>query len=282
MWSELTRLRGVLLVLVVSVLTVWLASTGQLALYIHPRYDLFTIAMASIAIVACVAALASALMRRRAEAARAARDEHERLRLPLLAAEHDHDHAHDAAAALDSRFARIAGVLAILVSASLAIAMIVLPPATLSSATAIQRDITSQSGSLDPEADAAAVAEAASAPDELFAGFTVRDWATLLRQTSDPAFYEGKPVDVIGFITAIPDEPDAFYVSRFSITCCAVDAQPFGVPVLLPGWQNQFAADDWVHVTGEFTTSGTLDVGTIVLEPSGVTGVDEPDQPYLF
>ena len=29
MWSELTRLRGVLLVLVVSVLTVWLASTDQ-------------------------------------------------------------------------------------------------------------------------------------------------------------------------------------------------------------------------------------------------------------
>ncbi len=285
MWSELQKLRGVLIVLVVAVLTVWLAATGQLALYIHPRYDVFTIAMASVAIVGCVAALAAALHRRRTARALVQPDPEHRVQLPLLAdpAGDAHDgHDHDETSAPDSRFARLAGLLAIVVSAGLALAMIVLPPATLSSATAIQRDITAQTGSLDPEADAAAVAEAQAAPDELFAGFTVREWATLLRQTTDPTFYDGKPVGVVGFITAVPDQPDAFYVSRFAITCCAVDAQPFGVPVVLPGWEAQFSADDWVRVTGEFVASGSLDVGAIVLDPAEVTGVDEPDQPYLF
>ena len=46
----LARWQGVLLTLVVGVSTLWLAATGQLVLYIHPRYVVFTVVMTLIGV----------------------------------------------------------------------------------------------------------------------------------------------------------------------------------------------------------------------------------------
>jgi uncharacterized membrane protein YcgQ (UPF0703/DUF1980 family) len=73
----------------------------------------------------------------------------------------------------------------------------------------------------------------------------VLEWSALLRQTQDPAFYDGKPVEVIGFITPDPSgSSDIFYVSRFKITCCS-------------------------------------DQGLAVM-PASVDVVEEPSDPYLY
>jgi putative membrane protein len=45
------RWRGVALMSVVVVATIWLAVSGQLILYIHPRYVVFTVIMAVVALV---------------------------------------------------------------------------------------------------------------------------------------------------------------------------------------------------------------------------------------
>jgi len=156
---------------------------------------------------------------------------------------------------------------------------VLLPPATLSAATASQRDITTAQSNLD----AASLEDASSADGPTFSRYTVREWSSLLAQTTDPVFYAGKPVDVTGFITPDPVADDVFYVSRFAITCCAVDAQPLGVPVYLPDWRSQFAADDWVEVTGEFGANrSSTSSAVIALTPSEVIGVDEPSEPYLY
>ncbi|HEV7949157.1 MAG TPA: TIGR03943 family protein, partial [Glaciihabitans sp.] len=125
---------------------------------------------------------------------------------------------------------------------------------------------------------------AENASEGAFATFTVLDWASLLRQTSDTAFYADKPVDVTGFITEDADDPDnVFYVSRFVITCCAVDAQPVGVPVYMPGWRDEMALDDWVQLTGQFVANpSTSSAQQIALAPESVTPVGEPSEPYLF
>ena len=47
---------GLLLALISSVTICWLGVTGRLNLYIHPRYNTFTIVMAALAVVATVAA----------------------------------------------------------------------------------------------------------------------------------------------------------------------------------------------------------------------------------
>ena len=238
------------------VATIWLALTGQLVLYIHPRYVVFTVVMAVLGLVFVLASIA-----RRAD--------------PDGDDEHDHEHAERRS----RRLAVLSGT-ATVVALTVAGTLLVLPPTTLSSATAQQRDINSTgvgAGTRD-------VDEAAASSDGAFAKFTVLDWASLLRQTSDSSFYDGKPADVIGFITADEDDPDnMFYLTRFVVTCCAVDAQPVGVPVYLPDWKTSFSADEWVQVNGGFVTNPSDRSGeAIALIPDDIAEVEQPSEPYLF
>jgi uncharacterized repeat protein (TIGR03943 family) len=85
-------------------------------------------------------------------------------------------------------------------------------------------------------------------------------------------------------VTPDPDDPtNVFYVARFIITCCAVDAQPVGVPVYLPDWQDQFTIDEWVNVTGTFVSNpSTESRQAIVLSPSTISLTDQPAQPYVY
>jgi putative membrane protein len=250
MWHELQHWRGVLLVGLSVVATVWLALSNQLVLYIHPRYIGFTVAMAVLALVLVVASV-------------------------LSRAESDDD---DEAPARG--WSRVISGTAIGVATLFAVTMLILPPATLTSATAGQRDINSTTLGAQTQT----VEEARDAPADVFANFTVVDWASLLHQTSDPDFYESKPVDVVGFVTADPDDPqNVFYVSRFKVTCCAVDAQPAGIPVYLPNWSDDFAIDSWVKVTGEFTTNlSDQSTEPLAIDPDAVTSVEQPDEPYLY
>lgn len=249
----------------ISIGTVWLAITNQLVLYIHPRYLVFTVIMAVVALLFVVARVL-------VSDARARTHDHEH--------DHEHEHEHEDEDGYDAHpLQRALSLAALTVAALLAAGAVLLPPATLSAATASQRDITATQTNLD----AASLEEASSADGPTFSRYTVLEWSSLLAQTSDPIFYAGKPVSVTGFITPDPVADDVFYVSRFIITCCAVDAQPVGVPVYMPDWQTQFTADDWVEVTGEFGANrSSTSSAVIALAPSGVTGVDQPSEPYLF
>lgn len=248
-WRDLQRWRGVALVALASVAIGIFAASGQLVLYIHPRYIVFTIAMV---VVALVLVAASVLLARREED-----DEESR-----------------------GRVARVLSAIGLGIAAVLAVAMVVLPPATLSSVTAGQRDLNGSAlGSSGAQLD-----EAAAAPSAAFASFTVLDWASLLRQTSDLEFYRDKPVDVVGFITPDVNDPEnVFYVSRFFVTCCAVDAQPAGVPVYVPGWTATLSADDWVRVTGEFGPNpSSASTDPLAVIPESVEPTEQPREPYLF
>lgn len=260
MWSDrfLSHWRGILLSLIGVVAICWLALTGRLGLYIHPRYFAFTVIMAVLA--GAVILLAFVLV--------PGREDHEH--------DHDHDHGHGASGAEGSRSRRnwvLAGQAALLVGT--AVALLVLPPATLTTTTVQQRDINGALavGELDS-------AELAGAD---YSGFTVKDWATIIR-TGSTDFLSGKTPTLVGFITPDTDDPDdVFYVARFAITCCAVDAQPIGVPVYLPGWKDRFGEDQWVSVTGAFVpTPGGSSVHELVIDPASVEPVDVPADPYVY
>jgi uncharacterized repeat protein (TIGR03943 family) len=253
-WRELRRWRGVLLMAIISVGTVWLAITNRLVLYIHPRYLVFTVVMSVIALAFVVGRV-------------------------IVTGRHEHvDHDDEDDDPDERPLQRGLSIAALVLSVALAAGALLLPPATLSSATATQRDITAQADTSVASLDDASAADAAT-----FARYTVLEWSSLLAQTSDPGFYAGKPADVVGFITPDPDADDVFYVSRFSITCCAVDAQPVGVPVYLPDWESQFEADAWVEVTGEFRSNRSATSSAVIaLDPAEVIGVDEPSDPYLY
>ncbi|MBF4632353.1 TIGR03943 family protein [Clavibacter michiganensis subsp. phaseoli] len=250
---------GLVLLASCIVSTLWLAVTGQLGLYIHPRYFVFTGIMAVIGLVATVAGFA--------------------LRPADAAEEHDHDHGSaEPAPGRASPRARVSRVAIAGVVTVTVVAVLVLPPRTLTTSTVTQRALNSSTVASD------------AAPDEELLGTSdfstlgVRDWSQLLAQTTDPTFFTSKSVDITGFVSADPDDPDdVFYVTRFVVTCCAVDAQPVGVPVYQPGWSSTLETDEWVRVQGPFASNPSArSRQPLAVMPQGVQQVDQPADPYVY
>lgn len=269
----LARWQGLLLALIGIVATAWLAATDRLGLYIHPRYFWFTVIMAGIGAVLVVAAFALAPLPEPRDDEHT-QDEHEH-------DEHEHEereqakHEH-AEPPSSARAGRIRTALTVTILVGAAFALLVLPPATLTSATAAQRSINTSGTTADQDAPALVGGDTSQ--------FTVKDWALLLRQTPDADTFADTTVDVVGFVTASPDDPEnVFYVARFVVTCCAVDAQPVGVPVYLPGWADRFAPDQWVAASGPIIANpGSSSAEPLLLEPEELSVTEQPDQPYVF
>jgi len=236
--------RGVFAIGVLTLVTVWLGWQGMLGFYIHPRYNLFTLAMAVIG----VALMAIALF------------------VPHTGhshAGHKHAKGHSVMEWLSLSLVAVVVVIAL-----------VLPPTTLSSYTAENRSFGTVATS--PAADAIDVDSTTSG----FENLTVRDWASLLIQTQDPSFFRGKPFSALGTITDTGD-PDVFFLTRFVVTCCAVDAQPVSIPVYYPGWSDDFAVDS--TVTGGFQVLPQVaEPGNLAVVPADVVDEEVPREPYLF
>ncbi len=242
-----------LLVLVGVAAILWLAFSGRLGLYIHPRYFEFTIIMAVLA--GLVAIVAAAF-------------------LPGAAPEPDDDHGHVPSSGRPATWLTVGSIALILATTA---ALLVVPPSTLTSATVAQRDINASASRADADDAPALVAGDGSS-------FTVKDWAGLLRQGADEQYLADARPNVTGFVTPDPDDPEnVFYVARFVVTCCAVDAQPIGVPVYLPGWRQQHPVDSWVQVTGRFVANPSAESRQpLVIDPAGVTPIEQPGDPYVY
>lgn len=171
------------------------------------------------------------------------------------------------------RLAKPFGLLSGLLCTLLCAALLMLPPKHLTSTTASQRGVNS--GAIDFATSPASLDTGAD-----YTQFSVKEWASLLAQTTDPAFYANKQAQVTGFVSADEHRKDIFYVSRFVVSCCAVDARPVGVPVLMPGWQSRYQADQWVMVRGAFG-EGPSGV-PIVLLPTQITKTTQPEDPYVY
>jgi uncharacterized repeat protein (TIGR03943 family) len=246
------RWQGVALSLIGIVATLWLGLTGQLALYIHPRYFVFTIVMAAIAAVLVLAAFALG-----------------------PAAQDGHGHEHADAGMGRWRWLWPAG--SILTIAAAVVGLLVLPPSTLTTATVSQRGLNGSASVLTQN-------EAGKLAGGDYSAFTVRDWASLLRSGAGLDFFAGKTATVTGFVTPDKNDPaNVFFVTRFVVTCCAVDAQPIGVPVYHPGWQNEYKTDSWVTTTSGFHANPDAAGGeSIVLIPDVITPTAQPAQPYVY
>jgi len=238
--------RGVFAIGVLTLVTVWLGWQGMLGFYIHPRYNLFTLVMAAIG----VSLMAIAFF------------------VPTKGHSHaGHKHAKGHSIMEWLSLSLVAVVVAI---------ALVLPPTTLSSYTAENRSFGTVATS--PTADAIDVESTTSG----FENLTVRDWASLLIQTHDPSFFRGKPFSALGTITDSGD-PDVFFLTRFVVTCCAVDAQPVSIPVYYPGWSDEFAVDSWVTVNGGFQVLPQIaEPGNLAVVPGDIVEEEVPHEPYLF
>lgn len=234
-WLDQTS-RGIVLGGITLVTLLWLALTNALPLYVHPRYEIFTVVMGCVGLLFLL--LAVGLQKR-----------------PLRT---------DPASVLS--------IATSVLCMGICVIMIALPPRPLTSATAQQRGVASQAldtQTLMPEAPT----------NEAYAQFGIKQWVSLLAQTTDPAFFNEKQVSVTGFIS--PGETDdIFYVSRFVVTCCAVDARPIGLPVYKQNWRQTYQPDQWVKLKGELSTRSQKP--NVVVQPQTITLTSQPENPYVY
>lgn len=231
-------------VLSITLGSLWLAKNGKLALYVHPRYITFTVIMSALAVAFVVADMAL-----RTETPKATR----RAGVPQI----------------------VVSVLCFVTCAGL----LITKPTGLTSSAAGQRGINSGALSFSGQSSLTDLADTNAAYEQ----FSLKEWASLLVQTKDVKLFDGKPATITGFVSPAPDNsPDAFYIARFVMTCCAVDARPIGVPVYQPGWRNSYKADQWLEVKGVFMQNPATGTIPIVLDPRMITEVGEPSEPYVY
>lgn len=285
-----TRWLGVGLAAILSVVTISLAITGQLGLYINPDSTWFAVSMAVVVLVGAIASFALPLG---AEAdhghdhsGSAARSESRRNAgssefSPLMLRNHDDspnsgsgeraDAAHAAAHGHDHHTPHPAAVAATVVggiaASGVVVLTLVLPPASLSAELAMSRDVGAT-----PLFGGADTIQLASTGDT--ASFGVGEWSTAFATATNPDAFEGDPVELTGFVT--PGEDGDFDLTRLVITHCVIDAQPASVPVVagdLP------TTGQWVSVTGTVRSSSD---GRLVLEAASVEEIPEPEDPYEY
>lgn len=245
-----SRWLGIGLAALVAVVTLGLGLTGRLTLYISPESVWFACA-------AAVVTLAGAIWS---------------CTLPLgEEGDHGHDHgdAHQAdAAPTPRRTLAVAGtVTGGVIASGVVVAALVLPPASLSVELAMSR--VGEQTALFAGADDVTLGVADTTT------FGVGDWASVFATATNTAAYDGKTVTLTGFVT--PTDADGVNLTRLVITHCVIDAQPATLPVTIDA--GEFDTGQWVEVEG--TVKADAD-GSLHVEPTTVTPIDEPQDPYEY
>lgn len=227
--------------IVMAAYVLYLGISKDLDYYIHPRYIRFTVGMGAL----CLTLGAVSFVQ-----ARKVNDKHK----------HNHDDA--------------ANPVALAATGIIVILALALPAKALRSATVSQRISDAQTTRTAEHADATLLSGSSR-------GLGIIDWAQLLATKKEPSFYQNKPAKISGFIYDINLGDDTVWVARFTVTCCAVDAQPVGVPVHISQWKGAYKQDDWVEVEGEFSVQTTSKGDQLTLVPTSVQKIAEPENPYV-
>lgn len=136
----------------------------------------------------------------------------------------------------------------------------IIPPAPLTSHIALQRGVSDAlfvNTRLQPQAFRATIK-----PEER----SLVDWVRTLNVYPEPDAYAGQKVKVSGFVVHLPELPENYlFLSRFILTCCAVDAYPVGLPVKLTQNRSLYPPDTWLEIEGDMVTE------TLAVDPQQMT-----------
>jgi len=120
------------------------------------------------------------------------------------------------------------------------------------------------------------------------------DWVRTLNAYPEPDAYAEQKAKITGFVVYPSDLPDNYLLlTRFILTCCAVDVYPVALPVRLEGSRRQYPQDSWLEVQGTMETE-TLNVNSqnlqktttlkrqLVLNAQSVKTIPTPADPYSY
>jgi putative membrane protein len=123
---------------------------------------------------------------------------------------------------------------------------------------------------------------------------SIVDWVRTLNTYPEPDAYMGQKANLTGFVVHLDQLPANYLVlSRFIITCCAVDAYPVGIPIKLDQSRSAYPADTWLKVEGTMITE-TLASNhpnhqnqdgserQLVLKAESIEKIPTPSNPYDY
>lgn len=167
-----------------------------------------------------------------------------------------------------------------------AIAGLLIPPKILTSQTAMKRGV----GDLPLTTIQPQAFRTASKPEER----SLIEWIRTINAYPEPDAYSGQPAKITGFVLHLSELPDNYIMlSRFVITCCAVDAYPIGIPVKLDTSRNDYPVDSWLTVTGSaiaqtlpvkdrIETNKITEKRSVVIEARAIETIPTPSDPYSY
>jgi putative membrane protein len=168
-----------------------------------------------------------------------------------------------------------------------AILGLITKPMVLSSQTAMQRGVID---SLPPTTLKTQSFLTQTSPEKR----TLIEWVRTLNAYPEPDSYTGQKANITGFVVHLDRLPDNYiYLSRFVLTCCAVDAYPVGILVELPKSRSNFPVDTWLEIKGIMKTE-TLprldssskiagkDKRQLVLKATEIKTIPTPKNPYAY
>lgn len=228
---------------------IMLGAQGQLQLYIHPRYTLFSLTMAVLGLVLLVVGVVMRLVRPKPRHT-------------------NHTHKKPSGISLDINVL----VIAVLVLAFL------LPARPLSEEIANKRLAEGGSHSTN------FVERDTTLPCPNTKPTAVFEWVFSINHYPIHCF-EGTRVTLTGMILApksANDLPDTMqYFGRLMMSCCTIDAQPKILPLEKHKNKN-FPSGTWVRVEGRFIMVIINGTAQLVLQPTSITPTNTPSDPYEY
>ncbi len=95
--------------------------------------------------------------------------------------------------------------------------------------------------------------------------------------------YQGQPIALTGMVFEGKDSlpQDMYYIGRVIVSCCIIDARPFALPIKRGSFPT-YTNDTWLSVKGRLVTAKVNGKIRLVIEPTSVQRVANPQQPYEF
>lgn len=218
---------------------------GDLGMYIHPRYNMFTILMVLTAALLLVSAAAQYKYKQQTHIEYRSLGE-----LALL-------------------FGRWFMAKGAWVSLLVIVLLVFVPPKPLLSAAADRKQMT------EYELAYIETADWFSRPE------TVYQLSSVLQSDKGLEAQLGQEFTLSGFVRKDSD-PNIMNVSRFVVSCCTVDARPATIAVYYPGWEGEFAVDEWIEVSGKLEVAHTGAGQRPLLQPTATQRIDQPKDPYNY
>ena len=82
-----------------------------------------------------------------------------------------------------------------------------------------------------------------------------------------------------------PNLPENYiWLGRFVLTCCAADAYPVGLPVLLPEntFRTIYPQDSWVEIEGQMITETLNNQRKLTIKANSIKRIQAPKNPYDY